>query len=133
MRPAKLRLITLMHAIFNHNNKAVGRKMMQLGEKYDSLAIEQYGSRKHKSAVDHALNKVLTLDISRQRREALIFTANDAVSCYDRIVLLAAYCTMIKYGVTTEAARCIITTIAQMKHYIRSTKGDSVRYYGGET
>ena len=132
MRPGKLRLITLMHAIFNHNNKALGRHMMKLGEKHNRLAIEQYGSRKHKSAIEHALNKVLTLDISRQKREALIFTANDARSCYDRIVLMAAYCTMVRFGVTKEAAQSMITTIATMEHHIRTSKGDSTRYYGGK-
>ena len=133
MRPGKLRLITLMHAVFNHNNKVVGKHMQALGEKHKQIAIEQYGSRKHKSAIDHALNKVLTLDISRQTREALVFTANDARSCYDRIVLMAAYCTMLKFGISKEAARSTITTLAKMAHYIRTAKGDSIRFYGGHT
>ena len=133
MRPSKLRLITLMNAVFNHNNKQIGRKMMKLGEQYDKLAPEQYGSRKHKSAIEHALNKVLTLDISRQKREALIFTANDAVSCYDRIVLLAAYCSMLNFGVTKEEARSLISTLGLLHHSIRTAKGDSIRQYGGHT
>ena len=32
-RPDKLRLILLMDARFNHNNKFIGRKMMEQGEK----------------------------------------------------------------------------------------------------
>ena len=43
LRPAKLRLITLMHALFNHNNKWVGREMMKYGEANNLLAKEQYG------------------------------------------------------------------------------------------
>ena len=62
LRPAKLRLITLMHALFNHNNKWVGREMMKYGEKHNILAKEQYGGRKKKSAGQHALNKRLILD-----------------------------------------------------------------------
>ena len=42
LRPAKLRLIMLMHALLNHNNKWVGREMMKFGEKNNLLAPEQY-------------------------------------------------------------------------------------------
>ena len=62
LRPAKLRLITLLHALFNHNNKWVGKKLMEYGETNQQLAREQYGSRKKKSSGQHALNKRLTLD-----------------------------------------------------------------------
>ena len=133
LRPEKLRLVTLMDAQFNHNNKHLGRIMMKNGEKNLHLATEQYGSRKNKSAVEHALNKVMTLDLSRVKREAIIFIANDAVSCYDRILLLAAYLTMLKFGIPKEAAQSVITTLGKMEHHIRTAKGDSTRTYGGTT
>ena len=63
LRPEKLRLILLMDARFNHNNKLVGRMMMEYGESHHLLAKEQYGSRKNKSAIQHATNKRLVLDI----------------------------------------------------------------------
>ena len=132
-RAAKLRLITLKDVGCNHNNVLIGRRMMQNGEKHNTFATEQYGSRKQKSAIEHALNKVLTLDISRQKGEDMIFTANDAVSCYDRIVLLAAYLSMIKYGIPEESAQSAITTLAEMEHYIRTAYGDSIQTYGGDT
>jgi len=66
--PDKLRLILLMDCRFNHNNKIIGKKMMKFGEEHKLLAQEQYGSRKFKSAIDHALNKRLILDIIRQYR-----------------------------------------------------------------
>ena len=109
-RPDKLRLVTLMDAQFNHNNKHLGKTMMKNGEDHSLLATEQYGSRKHKSAVEHALNKVLTIDLSRVKKEDIVFIANDAVSCYDRILLMAAYLTMLKFGVPAEAAQSVITT-----------------------
>ena len=133
IRPSKLRLITLLDTTFNHNNKIIGKTIMQNGEKHGAIAPEQYGSRKRKSAIEHALNKVLTLDVSRQTRENLIFIGNDAVSCYDRIVLMAAYCSMIKFGITKQAAQSMISTLATMEHYIRTGKGDSVKSYGGKT
>ena len=54
LRPEKLRLILLMDCRFNHNNKLIGKKMMEYGEKNKLLAKEQYGSRKCKSAIEHA-------------------------------------------------------------------------------
>ena len=131
VRPHKLRLVTLMDAVFSHNNKHIGRIMMTNGERHFQLATKQYGSRKSKSAIEHALNKVMTMDISRIKKEAMIIIANDAVSCYDRILLLAAYLTMLKFGIPKEAAQSIISTLGQMEHHIRTAKGDSVRTYGG--
>ena len=133
MRPEKLRLVTLMEACFNHNNKMIGKTMMAAGEQHGFLAPEQYGSRKHKSAGTHALNKVLTLDISRQTKTPMVVTANDARSCYDRIILMATYLAMIKFGITRESAQSMITAIAELEHYIRTGKGDSHKSYGGKT
>ena len=62
LRPAKLRLITLMNALFNHNNKWVGREMMKFGEDNNLLAREQCGGQKRKSANQNVLNKRLILD-----------------------------------------------------------------------
>ena len=53
-RPAKLRLILLLDAGFNHNNKLIGKAIMQYREKKGILAPEQYGSRKDCSAIEHA-------------------------------------------------------------------------------
>jgi hypothetical protein len=63
LRPSKLRLILLMDARFNHNNKLIGKKMMEYGEREKLLAPEQFGSRKNLSAIEHATNKRLVLDI----------------------------------------------------------------------
>ena len=38
LRPEKLRLILLMDCRFNHNNKLIGKKMMEFGEKKGLLA-----------------------------------------------------------------------------------------------
>jgi hypothetical protein len=42
LRPEKLRQILLMDARFNHNNKLIGKKMMEYGETHGLLAQEQY-------------------------------------------------------------------------------------------
>ena len=85
-RVEKLRTILLYEADFNLNNKYIGRDMMEKAEKGKVLAKEQYGSRKRKAAITHALNKRLTFDILRQKREKGGICSCDLKSCYDRIV-----------------------------------------------
>lgn len=132
LRPEKLRLILLMDARFNHNNKLIGKKMMEYGEKHGLLAPEQYGSRKSKSAIEHATNKRIAMDVIRQSRTNAIYIANDAKSCYDRIILMVAYLTMRNFGIPALVAQSTIYTILNMKHYVRTKYGDSKEYYGGE-
>jgi len=130
-RPEKLRLILLMDARFNHNNKLIGKKVMEYGENKGLLAPEQYGSRKEKSAIEHAINKRLTLDIARQAKMNAIYIANDATSCYDRILLMVAYLTMRNFGIPECAAQSSIETIFEMEHFVRTSYGDSKTSYGG--
>ena len=94
LQPEKLRLILLMDARFNHNNKLIGRKMMEYREENNLFAEEQYGSFKEKSAILHATNKMLLTDHLCQFRQPAVYCANDSKSCYDRILHIVAYCMM---------------------------------------
>ena len=131
--PSKLRLILLMDCRFNHNNKYIGKKVMEFGEKHNLLAKEQYGSRKEISAVQHdALNKRLVLDNIRLTKTPAIYCANDAKSCYDIIIFMVAYLTLRRYGTSENAAKCTISVLMEMKYHIRTVHGDSKLYYGGK-
>ena len=132
LRPDKLRLILLMDARFNHNNKLIGRKIMQYGEKHGLLAPEQFGSRKNKSAIEHAVNKRLTLDVARQYKAECIYIANDAKSCYDRILMLLIYLTMRNFGISEAAAMSSVETLATMQMKIKTVYGVSKVAYGGD-
>ena len=132
LRPAKLRLITLMHALFNHNNKWVGREMMKFGEANNLLAREQYGGRKKKSANQHALNKRLILDYIRIQKMSALLIANDARSCYDRIIIMVSFLTMLIFGVMKETAQCLLSCLISMVYSIRTVYGDSEFTYGGD-
>ena len=87
--------------------------------------------RKEKSAIEHAINKRLTLDITWQAKMNTIYIANDATMCYDRILLMVAYLTMWNYGIPQHTALSSIETIFEMEHYIRTAYGDSEECYGG--
>ena len=132
LRPEKLRLILLMDSRFNHNNKLIGKKIMEYGEKHALLAQEQFGSRKAKSAIEHAVNKRLTLDISRQTKTKCIYIANDAKSCYDRILMMVTYITIRNFGIPKAAAWSSIATLATMTMRIKTVYGISELEYGGE-
>jgi hypothetical protein len=74
-----MRTIQLMHAEFNINNKKLGWDVMSFAESRRALAPERFGSTKTPQTI-------LTNDLLRQRHLAGALCANDAKSCYDRIV-----------------------------------------------
>ena len=131
-RPKKLRLILLMDVRFNHANKLVGKMIMEQGEHYGLLSNEQFGSRKAKSALEHALNKRLILDLARQKKCNAIYLTNDAKSCYDRILLMVAYMTMRRFGIPINVAKCVITGLIEMVCRIRTAHGDSKKSYSAQ-
>ena len=128
-RPEKLRLILLMDVRFNHANKLVGKKIMEFGEHHGLLSNEQFGSRKAKSALEHATNKRIILDIARQNKCKAVYLTNDAKSCYDRILLMVAYMTMRRFGIPINVAKSVITGLMDMVCRIRTAHGDSKKSY----
>lgn len=91
---------------------------MEIGEEQGALANEQFGSRKAKSAIEHALNKHLCFDIVWQQKLQATYIANDAKSCCDRILLMVAYLTMQNFGIPNTVAQSSINCILHMKHYV---------------
>ena len=128
-RPDKLRLILLMEARFNHNNKFIGKKMMEIGEARGYLALEQFGSRPSKSAREHALNKRLTIDVARQSKTPAVYIANDAKSCYDHILLMVAYLTMRHMGIPRTTAISSIHTLVTIPRTVKTVYGESKESY----
>ena len=122
---AKLRTILLYEADFNAANKIIGREMLANGERCKSIAKEQYGSRKNKSAILQCFNKKLTLDIWRQTRSTGAILSNDAKSCYDRILHNVASMCMQRQGVHRNNIVCMFTTIQRLRHTVRTAFGDS--------
>ena len=131
-RVDKLRTILLYEADFNLNNKYIGRDMMFKAEKAKILAKEQYGSRKKKAAITHALNKRLTFDILRQQRKKGGICSCDLKSCYDRIVHSFAALAMKRAGAAESATVSMFSTIQDLKHKVRTAFGDSDESFGGE-
>jgi hypothetical protein len=120
-----LHMVVLTEADFNFNNKILGRMTLAHAELTGSLAKEQYGSRKGRKAIDQAIHKRLTYDILRQFRAPGALCSNDAKSCYDRIVHSVAMLAYQRLGIPSPPVQCMLHTIQNMKHHIRTTFGDS--------
>ena len=120
-----LRTIVLTEADFNYNNKVLGRETLRLAELNNALAKEQYGSRKGKSAIHHALHKRLTYDIIRAYKRPGAVCSNDAKSCFDRVVHSVAMLAYRRLGIEIPPVQCMLQTIQHMKHHIRTAYGDS--------
>ena len=110
-RVDRLCTILLYEADFNQNNKVAGREMMYNAERAQVLAPENYGSRKRLTLLDHAVNKRLTFDILRQQRLPAVWCANDAKSCYDRIVHSVASICMLRCGLPVGPCHSMFRTI----------------------
>ena len=122
---SKLRTITLLEADFNFNNKILGRETIAHAERNEVIAKEQYGSRKQRKAIDHAIHKAITYDVVRQHRIPAALCSNDAKSCYDRIVHSIASLAYQRLDIPKPPVLCMLRTIQRMKHHIRTTYGDS--------
>ena len=120
-----------MHALFNHNNKWVGREMMKFGEENNILVREQYGGQKKKSVNQHALNKCLIFDYIQPQKLSALIISNDAQSCYDRIIIMVSFTMMLVFGVMKETAQCLLSCLIVMVYSIRTVYGDSNFTYGG--
>ena len=68
-------------------------------------------------------------DYLRITKTKAIICANDAKSCYDRIVLMAAFLCLRRMGLQSAPIRAIFHTIQRMHHYTSSAYGTSTTYY----
>ena len=129
LRADKMRLINLVQPCFNQLTALNSYRFMKHAEKHKIFAIEQNGSRKNLSAIQHATNKVLMFDYLRITKTKAIVCANDAKSCYDRIVLVAAFLCLRRMGLQSAPIRAMFITIQRMRHYTSSAYGTSNTYY----
>ena len=95
---ALMRTIKLMSALFNENNKKLGRDMMHHAEAAGMILDEQGGSRKGKSSGKIGAEVGITFDISHQQRHAMAHVGLDASQCYDGIVHAPAAICMVQHG-----------------------------------
>ncbi len=129
----KLQSILLMEADFNATNKAIyGVCMLANVRKYTLMPEEVYSER-NRLADDGTLSKVLFYDIVQQLQRPAGLGLVDADNCYDHIAHLMASMVFQSFGIPTPAIESMLTTIQNMKFFLRTGYGDSANYAGGES
>ena len=129
----KLRIIKLFNTQFNINNKVLAHHMIQQTEEMKQFPEEQAGSRKRMRANLQGLNKTLTFDLIRQRRQPAALCSNDAQACYDWISHTAASLAMQSIGgLPAPPLICMFTTLQNLENSVRTAYGDSETTYGGD-
>jgi hypothetical protein len=104
--------------------------MLHNMRKYRLMPEEVY-SKRNRLADDGTLSKILFYDIVRQLRRSASLASVDANNCYNRIAHPMASMVFQSFGVPTPAIKFILTTIQNMKFYLRTGYGDSTGYAGG--
>jgi hypothetical protein len=120
-----MREVNLYTADYNMNNKILGREIMAHAERQGLVAPEQYGSRKKRSAIAHALNKQLAYSLVRVLRSPAAMCSNDAQGCYDRIVHSVASLSLQRVGAPIAPILSMFSTLQNLQHYVRTAFGDS--------
>jgi hypothetical protein len=108
----KLRAILLMEADFNfYNGLMFAKRMMDRAEDNSWIPNELYGGRRNHEAIEVAMNRRLTADISRQRRAPLAIASVDAQTCYDCMAHSVASIAMQGWQVDPRAIRAMLRPI----------------------
>jgi hypothetical protein len=121
-----------MEADFNATNKTIyGIHMLANVRKYKLMPEEVY-SKRNRLADDGTLSKVLFYDIVHQLRRPAGIASVDANNCYNHIAHPMALMVFQAFGVPTPAIESMLTTIQNMKFFLRTGFGDSEDYAGGD-
>jgi hypothetical protein len=116
---------SLMEADLNCSTKMVFGIRMLNEARRQNLMPEEVFSERNKMADDGTLTKVLTYDIIRQTRRSAGLASVDADNCYDRIAHAIASLVFQAFGVPLSASEAMLTTIQEMKFFLRTGFGDS--------
>jgi hypothetical protein len=121
-----------MEADFNSTNKVIcGICMLANVRKYKLMPEEVY-SEQNRLADNGTLSKVLFYDIVQQLRTPAGLASVDADNCYNRIAHPMASMVFQAFGVPTPAIASMLTTIQNIKFFLRTGYGDSEGYAGGD-
>ena len=125
---SKLRAILLMEADFNCANKIIfGVRMTENARAHNLMPTEIYSERGW-TADNGTLAKTLAFDVIRQTRLPAGIALVDTDSCFDRIAHPIAALIFQALGVPSQASEAMLTTIQEMKFFLRTGYGDSKNF-----
>lgn len=94
------------------------------------LHKDLWGGRKDRSSPDASYAKELTAKVSRLTHTSLATMDNDAKSCYDRVVMVAAYIMLWRAGLPPKTTEWIAKVQRNLKHFPKTAYGVSNEYFG---
>jgi hypothetical protein len=132
-RVHRLRIIALQESDFNQSNRLlIGRPVQHRLEDHGLLPDTQHGSRSAKQCHSAVLNKVLTFEIHRYKKQLLAFIENDAVGCFDRIANPLVLIFLHILGVNALTLASLAKTWESSIHRIRTAYGISTYHCANE-
>jgi hypothetical protein len=126
-----LRILALFESDFNQAKRiAIGRKLMHHLEDYGLLSPMQDGSRPSHQCVSEVLKKVLSHDYVHLTATTAVFIENDAIGCYDRLVINLILMLLKKLGLPDTVTAYIGELWDKVVHLIKTVYGISDVTYG---
>ena len=117
-----------MEADFNGTNKTVFGIRMLLNARKHNMMPEEIFIEQNRMADDGTLTKVPAYDIIRQTRRPAGMASVEADNCYDKITHTIASLVFQSFGVPPVVVESMLTTIQEMKFFLRTGFGDSTDY-----
>ncbi len=117
-----------MEADSNCATKTVFGIRMLKQARSNNLMPKEVFSKCNKTADNSTLTKVLTYDIIRQTRRSAGIASVIADNCYNRIAHAIASLIFQAFGIPLLASESMLTTIQEMKFFLRTGFGDSTDF-----
>ena len=106
-----MRCIQLFDAEFNIASKKMVKEVMKKAEENSLIAEAQSGNRKRRKANMLLLNKVLLMDLFRQKKQSGAISMNDLFRCFDRIGHTLAILVLICFVLAHKAAKVLFEVL----------------------
>jgi len=131
LRPSELRTIGMLEADFNHAATLhFSKRMMSTAIEHELIPQSQF-AKKGSRSIEAAVIKVLFFDYLRINKRNGAFLAMDLMQCFDRMAHPISSLATQRLGVHPNIAHTMITTLCNMRHFVRTAYGESEDYYSG--
>ena len=125
-----IRCIQLLDAEFGIANKQAARAILNKAEEKKLISEAQFGNRKNKKANMQLINKILLMDLYRQKKQSGVIAMNDAYGCFDRINHTVAILVLMHFGLAFLPAKILFEVLQCTEHRTKTGFGISKPMYG---
>jgi hypothetical protein len=129
-----LRIIQLLEADLNQVLRpAFAQNISKLAHETPGIITEHQYGRSHQMCLTPVLNKLLTVQLLKQKRTNEIVFDNNAQRCYDRIISGIALAALRQIGYSKNSVRMLGLLWAQLEHHVATGFGLSDASYKNAT